>query len=327
MIGSIIVGGNGFIGTNLALRLMERGRPVRVVDRKVNPWEIHNGEYIEDARDKKVIISAARNLVVSCGVNEIEIYQLAADMGGAGYIFTGENDYSILSNNLAVNVAVSEAAIDIVESIGLKVKVFYSSSACIYPQEIQEQPDCAGLREDMAYPANPDSDYGWEKLVSEHLYLSMFRNKGIDVRIARFHNIYGPYSSYKDGREKAPAAMCRKALESDGKMEIWGDGKQTRSFLYIDDCLEAIDLLMRSDETGPINIGSTEMVTIDQLANLAIGFSVKETELVHIEGPTGVRGRNSDNTMIEKALGWKPRHSLEEGMEKLFNWIKEDGNY
>jgi len=278
-----------------------------------------------------------------------EVYQLAADMGGAGYIFSGEHDSDVMHNSAMINLNVAYYA----NYFGVK-KIFYSSSACMYPQNLQDGSDRVkgmeyygsafgfnpSLKESDAYPGNPDSEYGWEKLFSERLFLAYHRNHNLNIRIARFHNIYGPMGTYQGGREKAPAAICRKVIESgcnsgyycsncdfEGRclygnpIEIWGDGKQTRSFLYIDDCIEAVRLLMQSDFKEPINIGSEEMVSINELADLAIGFSGKQIEKRHIDGPTGVRGRNSNNELIRKVLGWEPKYSLAEGLSKTYFWI------
>jgi nucleoside-diphosphate-sugar epimerase len=241
-------------------------------------------------------------------------------MGGAGYIFTGEHDADVMNNSALCNLNVLSAA----QKAGAK-KIFYSSSACMYPEYNQLDPDNPKCAEDSAYPAAPDSEYGWEKLFSERLYLSYYRNYGIEVRIARFHNIYGPQGTWTGGKEKAPAAMCRKAaLAPDGgTIEVWGDGKQTRSFLYIDDCLEAVRRLMKSDFTGPVNIGSEEMIAINDFAKMAIDISGKAISIHNIEGPTGVRGRNSDNHLIREKLGWEPSHTLRQGMEKTYHWIAE----
>jgi len=239
-------------------------------------------------------------------------------MGGAGFVFTGENDADIMHNSAMINLNVCELAI----KYGVK-KIFYSSSACIYPKYNQEDPDNPKTAEDSAYPANPDSEYGWEKLFSERIYLAFHRNFGLNVRIARFHNIFGPEGSWNDGREKAPAAFCRKvAMAKDGdEIEMWGDGKQTRSFLYIDECLEGVKRLMDSDFTGPVNIGSEEMVTINQLAEMIMDIAEKKLKIKHIPGPLGVRGRNSDNKLIKEKLEWEPDYPLKKGLEKTYLWI------
>jgi nucleoside-diphosphate-sugar epimerase len=249
-----------------------------------------------------------------------ELYQLAADMGGAGFVFSGENDADIMHNSAMINLNVVEASV----KAGVK-KIFYSSSACMYPERNQMDPDNPNCAEDSAYPAEPDSEYGWEKLFSERFYLAANRNYGLDIRIARFHNIFGPEGSWKDGREKAPAAMCRKVAESEdgGQIEMWGDGEQTRSFLYIDECLEGVRRLMDSDFMGPVNIGSDEMVSINQLAEMAMNIAGKKQSIKHIPGPLGVRGRNSDNRLIKEKLGWEPSEPLYDGLIKTYQWISK----
>jgi nucleoside-diphosphate-sugar epimerase len=247
-----------------------------------------------------------------------EVYQLAADMGGAGFIFTGEHDSEVMHNSAMINLNM----VDVCCKIGV-AKMFYSSSACIYPAYNQTDPESPKCSEDSAYPAAPDSEYGWEKLFSERLYLSYYRNHGLSVRIARFHNIFGPEGSWDNGREKAPAAICRKVAQADdgGQIEIWGDGKQTRSFLYIDECLEGVRRLMDSDFIGPVNIGSEEMITINDLAELVMDIAGKKLKIKHIEGPLGVRGRNSDNKLIYRKLGWKPSMPLKDGLRVTCAWI------
>jgi len=261
----------------------------------------------------------ARNAITQGGVVD-QIFQLAADMGGAGYIFTGENDANVMHNSASINLNI----IDEATKAGVS-RVFYSSSACIYPEYNQLDPDNPKCSEASAYPAAPDSEYGWEKLFSERLYLAYQRNHGIDVRIARFHNIFGPLGTWEGGKEKAPAAMCRKVAqcENGGQIDIWGDGKQTRSFLYIDACIEGIMTLMNSNETGPFNIGSDEMVTINELADIAIRLSGKTIHKHHIDGPLGVRGRNSDNTLVKETLNWAPNYPLAKGIEKTYAWISQ----
>ena len=247
-----------------------------------------------------------------------EVYQLAADMGGAGYIFTGEHDADVMHNSATINLNVVDAC----HRRNVK-NVFYSSSACMYPSHNQDDPDNPNCAEDCAYPANPDSEYGWEKLFSERLFLSYNRNYGMNCRVARFHNIFGPEGTWTGGREKAPAAICRKvaSARNNGAIEIWGDGKQTRSFLYIDECLEGVIRLMRSSFAGPVNIGSEEMVTIDKLAAMVIDISGKKLSVTHIPGPMGVRGRRSDNRLIKQKLGWEPNAKLLDGLEKTYEWI------
>lgn len=249
-----------------------------------------------------------------------EVYQFAADMGGAGYIFVGDNDCDVMHNSAMINLNILHACHR--QNIG---RIFYSSSACIYPEYNQMDPSNPNCSEDSAYPAQPDSEYGWEKLFSERLYLSYGRNKNMDVRIARYHNIFGPEGSWNNGREKAPAALCRKVAlaEDGGAIEIWGDGLQTRSFLYVDECIEATLRLVRSDWSGPVNIGSDEMVTINQLAEMIMDISGKKLQINHIKGPLGVRGRNSDNNLYEQQLGWRVSEPLQVGLEQTYKWIEE----
>jgi nucleoside-diphosphate-sugar epimerase len=324
---AVVLGGGGFIGGHLAKRLKQEGFWVRVVDIKNHEYFNHDDichEFIlGDLRDP--------NLVASVIDEDIdELYQLAADMGGAGYIFTGENDANVMHNSALINLNVAH------EATKKNVKrVFYSSSACMYPSHNQEDPDNPNCEESSAYPANPDSEYGWEKLFSERLFLAFNRNYKLDVRVARFHNIFGPYGTWKGGKEKAPAAMCRKAVEaqSGGQIEVWGDGLQTRSFLYIDECIEMVLRFMRQNKfLGPVNIGSEEMVTINQLATLAIKSSNKDIIINNIEGekfknkygfkcPVGVRGRNSDNRLYKEQIGWEPTQPLREGIKLTFEWI------
>jgi nucleoside-diphosphate-sugar epimerase len=247
-----------------------------------------------------------------------QVYQLAADMGGAGYIFTGEHDAAVMHNSATINLNALESG----RLAGVK-RIFYSSSACIYPERNQLDPNNPDCSEDSAYPAAPDSEYGWEKLFSERLYLSYMRNYGIEVRIARFHNIFGPEGTWEGGKEKAPAAVCRKVAEAPehGSIDIWGDGQQTRSFLYIDECLDGVRRLMDSDFTGPVNIGSEEMITINNLAKMAMEIADKPLRISNIPGPTGVRGRRSDNRMVRERIGWAPSQPLRTGLEKTFAWI------
>jgi GDP-D-mannose 3',5'-epimerase len=310
----LVCGAGGFIGGHLVKKLKDESFWVRGVDLKENEF----GNMFAD----DFIIGDLRNPQVCERLFDRqfdEIYQLAADMGGAGYIFTGEHDADVMHNSATINLNMLE------RSASHKVpKIFYSSSACIYPAYNQLDPDNPKCSEDSAYPAAPDSEYGWEKLFSERLYFSFQRNYGIQVRVARFHNIFGPRGTWQGGREKAPAAICRKVAAADNgdEIEIWGDGKQTRSFLYIDECIEGIRRLMKTDFPGPLNIGSEEMVTINQLALLAAKVAGKKINLRHIEGPLGVRGRNSDNRLIREKLGWTPSQPLEAGIEKTYKWIK-----
>jgi len=300
---ALVCGAGGFIGGHLVKKLKKEGFWVRGVDLKYPPFAPTQADdfVIGDLREQEVV-----RRVVDRGFDEV--YQLAADMGGAGFVFTGDNDANIMHNSALINLNMVEACY----KRNVK-KVFYSSSACIYPKYNQEDPDNPKTAEDSAYPANPDSEYGWEKLFSEHLYLSFYKNYGLDIRIARFHNIFGPEGSWNDGREKAPAAFCRKiAMAKDGsEIEMWGDGKQTRSFLYIDECLEGVRRLMDSDFIGPVNIGSEEMVTINQLAGMIMDIADKKLSIKHIPGPLGVRGRNSDNKLIKEKLGWEPNYPLQ----------------
>jgi len=312
---ALVCGAGGFIGSHLVKRLKSEGYWVRGVDLKFPEFsETAADDFVlGDLRDQELCRRVA-------GIPFDELYQLAADMGGAGYIFTGENDADVMHNSATINLNMAEVA----RRVGIG-RLFYSSSACIYPERNQLDPDNPTCAEDSAYPADPDSEYGWEKLFSERLYLAYMRNHGLQVRIARFHNIFGPEGTWTGGKEKAPAAICRKVAEAPdpGSIEIWGDGKQTRSFLFIDECLEGVRRLMASDFVGPVNIGSEEMVTINQLAQMAIEFSGKKLSLNHIDGPLGVRGRNSDNRLIEQQLGWAPSQPLREGLAATFGWIAE----
>lgn len=310
---ALVCGAGGFIGGHMVRRLKSEGYWVRGVDIKRHEFcEPPADDFVQgDLRDPRVVAA-----VVDEGMDEI--YQFAADMGGAGYIFTGEHDANVMHNSALCNLNVADEAVR--KNVG---KVFYSSSACIYPESIQMDPDNPGLRENMAYPAGPDSEYGWEKLFSERMYMAYHRNHGLEVHIARFHNIFGPEGTWTGGKEKAPAAMCRKVIEAgaNGEMEMWGDGLQTRSFLYIDECIEGVRRLMESDFMGPVNIGSDEMITINGLALMAADIAGYEIQINHIPGPTGVRGRNSENTMIREELGWAPGQTLRAGMEKTYAWI------
>lgn len=346
---ALVLGAGGFIGHHLVKRLRDEGYWVRGVDLKYpefSPFRA-NDFVIEDLRDPSRVQSVLRLDTTDRGVLKYsflrrpfctqihfdEVYQLAADMGGAGYVFTGEHDADIMHNSAMINL-------NVCHYVDKKSKVFYSSSACMYPQEKQKHalhPYNAGLSESDAYPANPDSEYGWEKLFSERLYLAYGRNWGLDVRVARFHNIYGPEGTYAGGREKAPAAMCRKVIEQCGlgyvnidtgnldpiTIDVWGTGEQTRSFLYIDDCIDAVRLLMQSDFKEPINIGSEESISINGLAQMAIEFSGKDIKINNVESNAiGVNGRNSDNTLIESVLKWKSKYSLKQGMGITFSWIR-----
>ena len=308
----VVLGAGGFIGGHLVSKLKVLGHWVRSVDIKYHEFKKTDADefIIADLRNYESV-----NLVIDNTIDEV--YQLAADMGGAEFVFSGENDSDIMHNSALINLHVC----DICVKKNIK-KVFYSSSACMYPEHNQIDPNNPNCEESSAYPANPDSEYGWEKLFSERLYLAYNRNKGLDVRIARFHNIFGPYGTWNGGREKAPAAICRKVLTSDGSIEIFGSGNQTRSFLYIDECIEGVLRLMESDFIGPVNIGSDEMVTINELVDLVSSIENKKLEKIHIDGPLGVAGRNSDNNLIYEKLGWKPNMKLIEGLKKTYEWIK-----
>jgi nucleoside-diphosphate-sugar epimerase len=310
---ALVCGAGGFIGSHLVKRLKREGYWVRGVDLKIPEFSETAADdfVIGDLRDQGVCREVADRPFE-------ELYQLAADMGGAGYIFTGNHDAEVMHNSGTINLNMVEQS----RKVGVK-KMFYSSSACIYPEYNQMDPDNPKCSEESAYPAAPDSEYGWEKLFSERLYLSYQRNYGLDIRIARFHNIFGPEGAWRDGREKAPAAICRKVAEAPdgGDIEIWGDGKQTRSFLYIDECLDGVQALMKSEFVGPVNIGSEEMVTINQLAEMAMSIAGKKLSLRHITGPLGVRGRNSDNNLVRQKLGWEPKMRLGEGLAKTYEWV------
>jgi GDP-D-mannose 3', 5'-epimerase len=308
----LVNGAGGFIGSHLVKNLKSSGFWVRGADLK-------KPEYSESAADEFIVGDLRDPDIVQTVVSGVEdIYQLAADMGGAGYIFTGEHDAAVMHNSALINLNTLQLGTE----AGVK-RFFYSSSACIYPEFNQMDPDNPICTESSAYPAGPDSEYGWEKLFSERLYLSYMRNYGVQVRVARFHNIFGPDGTWDGGREKAPAALCRKVAQASegGEIEIWGDGMQTRSFLYVDECVEGVRRLMESDFTGPVNIGSEEMVTINQLAELVMHVAGKRLRIRHIKGPLGVRGRNSDNRLILEKLGWQPSRPLREGLEKTYAWV------
>lgn len=313
---ALVCGAGGFIGSHMVKRLRSEGYWVRGVDLKhpeYSPSEA-NEFVVADLR-----LRQSWEDLLEEGIDEV--YQFAADMGGAGYIFTGANDARVMHNSAMINLH----AADFAASRAVK-KIFYSSSACMYPAYNQEDPDNPKCGEDSAYPAAPDSEYGWEKLFSERLYLAFSRNLGLDVRIARFHNIFGPEGTWQGGKEKAPAALMRKVAEQPdgGEIEIWGDGLQTRSFLYIDECIEAVRRLMQTASfQGPVNIGSEEMVTINQMAEMIMKISGKKLSMRHISGPIGVRGRNSDNKLLRKELNWEPRQSLFEGLSRTYPWICE----
>ncbi|MEW6077401.1 MAG: NAD-dependent epimerase/dehydratase family protein [Thermodesulfobacteriota bacterium] len=310
---ALVCGAGGFIGSHMVIRLKKEGFWVRGVDLKYPEFSATAADdfLIGDLRDPYVCRSAVDQRFD-------EVFQFAADMGGAGYVFTGEKDADIMHNSGLINLNMLDAVLK-----RNTRRIFYSSSACIYPEYNQLDPENPNCAEDSAYPAAPDSEYGWEKLFSERLYLSFHRNYGIESRIARYHNIFGPEGTWEGGKEKAPAAMCRKVAEcpDGGQIEMWGDGLQTRSFLYIDECLEGTLRLMRSDWTGPVNIGSDEMVSINQLAEMVMKIAGKTLRIKHVPGPLGVRGRNSDNRLIEKRLSWRPTQPLARGMAETYKWI------
>ena len=333
---ALVCGAGGSIGGHMVKRLLSEGYKVVAVDVKplTNWYQIHPDALCEGMFDLRNAEEVRR--LVKVGDFD-EVYQFAADMGGAGYIFTGEHDADVMHNSATINLNVAHA----VASLLKQPKVFYSSSACIYPAENQTDPDNPNCEESSAYPANPDSEYGWEKLFSERMWRAFAKNYGLEVRIARFHNIFGPHGTWDGGKEKAPAAMCRKALQAGqqtmnatmmdearvprrkGKLEVWGPGTQTRSFMYIDECIEAVRRLMESDVTEVINIGSDEMISINDLAKMALEIAGRsDVEIVNVEGPVGVMGRCSDNFLIEDLLDWKPTMKLREGMEKTLEWIK-----
>ena len=321
---ALVLGAGGFIGSHMVKRLRSEGYWVRGVDLKYPEYSLSeaNDFYQGDLRDVSFVSNVIR---LSDGQPFDEIYQFAADMGGAGFVFTGENDADIMHNSVSINLNVLDEQQKLNGDLGVnKTKIFYSGSACMYPEHNQLDPDNPDCREESAYPANPDSEYGWEKLFSERLYFAYNRNYGIPVRVARYHNIFGPEGTWDGGREKAPAASCRKVAqlpESGGSIEVWGDGLQTRSFLYIDECIEATRRLMDSEFMGPVNIGSEEMVTINQLVDTVAEVSDKIVTKTHIDGPLGVRGRNSNNDLIREKLNWDYEQSLQEGIRKTYEWV------
>jgi len=335
---ALVLGAGGFIGSHMVKRLRAEGYWVRGVDLKRPEFtETEANEFIQgDLRDVDFVRRVLQwkgyqgNFYASVPDRYIEpfdeIYQFAADMGGAGFVFTGENDADIMHNSVSINLNVLECQRKMNEDKDKNItKIFYSGSACMYPEHNQLDPDNPDCREESAYPANPDSEYGWEKLFSERLYFAYHRNYGIPVRVTRYHNIFGPEGTWEGGREKAPAAICRKVAylpAEGGEIEVWGDGLQTRSFLYIDECIEASYRLMQSDFIGPVNIGSEEMVTINQLVDTAAKVSGKKVTIKHVDGPLGVRGRNSNNDVVRRELDWDYSQTLEEGIFKTYHWIE-----
>jgi GDP-D-mannose 3', 5'-epimerase len=341
---ALVLGAGGFIGSHMVKRLLSEGYWVRGVDLKYPEFcETRCNEFIVgDLRDVSFVSKVIRfkgflgnfyNQVPDYHIDAFdEIYQFAADMGGAGFVFTGENDADIMHNSVSINLNVLEEQRKLQSFISkyekeTETKIFYSSSACMYPEHNQLDPDNPDCRENSAYPADPDSEYGWEKLFSERLYLAYKKNYKMDIYIARYHNIFGPEGTWDGGREKAPAAICRKVAKlpsEGGEIEVWGDGKQTRSFLYIDECIEATRRLMNNSEFfGPVNIGSEEMVTINKLVDIASKVENKKVVIKYIDGPLGVRGRNSNNDLIRKELNWNYSLPLEEGIKITYNWIKQ----
>ena len=315
---ALVLGAGGFIGSHMVKRLKSEGYWVRGADLKYPLYsKTAADEFFQGDLTEQAFCDVVTNIEFD------EIYQFAADMGGAGYIFSGDNDADVMNNSATINLNILKRIRD------YKPKIFFSSSACMYPEHNQLDPDNPDCREESAYPANPDSEYGWEKLFSERLYFAYHRNYGIPVRVARYHNIFGPEGTWKGGKEKSPAAICRKVAclpDEGGAIEVWGDGLQTRSFLYIEECIEATRRLMQSDFIGPVNIGSEEMVTINHLVDIAAKVSGKTVTKTYIDGPLGVRGRNSNNDIIRKELGWDYEQTLEEGIAKTYAWIKEKIN-
>ena len=313
---ALVCGAGGFIGSHMVKKLKSEGYWVRGADKKYPEFSMSEAdEFLRGDLTGQTFCDMV------CNIEFDEIYQFAADMGGAGYIFTGEHDADVMNNSATINLNILRNVKD------YKPKIFFSSSACMYPEHNQLDPNTPDCREDTAYPANPDSEYGWEKLFSERLYLSYHRNYDVPVRIARYHNIFGPEGTWTGGREKAPAAICRKVAElpkGGGSIEVWGDGLQTRSFLFVDECVEATYRLVQSDFTGPVNIGSEEMVSINELVDIAAKVADKEVEKNHIDGPLGVRGRNSNNDLIREKLDWDYSMTLEEGIKKTYDWINEE---
>ena len=313
---ALVCGAGGFIGSHMVKKLKSEGYWVRGADKKYPEFSMSEAdEFLRGDLTGQTFCDMV------CNIEFDEIYQFAADMGGAGYIFTGEHDADVMNNSATINLNILRNVKD------YKPKIFFSSSACMYPEHNQLDPNTPDCREDTAYPANPDSEYGWEKLFSERLYLSYHRNYDVPVRIARYHNIFGPEGTWTGGREKAPAAICRKVAElpkGGGSIEVWGDGLQTRSFLFVDECVEATYRLVQSDFTGPVNIGSEEMVSINQLVDIAAKAAGKDVEKNHIDGPLGVRGRNSNNDLIREKLDWDYTMTLEEGIKKTYDWINEE---
>lgn len=312
---ALVCGAGGFIGGHLVKRLKKEGYWVRGVDIKMHEYsKSQANEFVKgDLRDQKFC-----KKVLDRPFDEV--YQLAADMGGAGYIFTGDHDADVMHNSAQINLNMLHFG-----RLAKIKKIFFSSSACIYPERNQMNPNKPNCEESSAYPVAPDSEYGWEKIFGERMYMAYKRNYNLEVRIARFHNIFGPEGSWNNGKEKSPAALCRKVAQAKdgGTIEMWGDGKQTRSYLYVDECLEGVRRLMKSDFMGPVNIGSEEMVSINELAAMIMKIAGKKLKIKHIKGPLGVRGRSSDNRLIRKKLGWEPTSKLSDGLAKTYAWIND----
>lgn len=321
---ALVLGAGGFIGSHMVKRLKKEGYWVRGVDLKYPEFgnSVADEFMVGDLRNQSFAEIVCQKY---SGDTFDLVVQLAADMGGAEFVFTGEHDADIMHNSVTINCNI----LDSLRRGKFKGKIFYSSSACMYPKQIQEDENNIGLKESDGYPGNPDSEYGWEKLFSERLYMSYARNYGFDIRIARFHNIFGENGTYKGGREKSPAAICRKVAEAEdgGEIEVWGDGKQTRSFLYIEECVEGVMKLLDSNYKNPINIGSNESISINDLAKMVIAISRKNILIKNVSSNAiGVRGRNSDNTLIKEVLGWSPTQPLRVGMDKLYNWVNKQVN-
>ena len=325
---ALVLGAGGFIGSHMVTRLKNEGFWVRGVDLKYPEYSKTTADefFILDLRLRD---SAVRSLTLDTKDEHFDhVYQYAADMGGAGYIFTGENDADVMFNSASINLNILQTLAEFkIQSGSSETKIFYSSSACIYPEQNQLDPDNPHCEEESAYPANPDSEYGWEKLFSERLFFAFNRNYQIPIAVARFHNIFGPEGTWDGGKEKSPAAICRKVAKLPsvgGTIEMWGDGKQTRSFLFVDECVEATRRLMDSDFQGPVNIGSEEMVTINELVDI-VGTIANKTfsRSYKLDAPTGVRGRNSSNVLIREKLGWDFELTLEQGLSRTYDWIRE----
>ncbi len=322
---ALVLGAGGFIGHHMVKKLKDEGYWVRGVDIKLPSFSESKAD--EFVKTDLTVESIFNSLLQINNEPFDEIYQYAADMGGAGYIFSGENDANVMTNSCLINLNLLKNQVLINNEVNKNItKIFYSSSACIYPEHNQIDPSNPNCEESTAYPADPDSEYGWEKLFSERLFFSYQRNYNLDVKVARFHNIFGPEGTYEGGKEKVPAAICRKVATGKDEVEVWGDGLQTRSFLYIDECIEATRRLMDSQFSGPVNIGSEEMVSINELVKIVLNIAKKEMKIKHIDGPLGVRGRTSDNKLLESKLDWNYSMTLEDGLRKTYEWINNQVN-